>query len=136
MLWGISQGIPFYVFKPQICNQPFIYVKLLRAKSGEKMFCPECKSLMFPKEGYFECRKCSFKTKIEDYKASTILEASEEKQMLIIDGELDTLPKTRMECTDCGHNEAYWILRQTRAADEPETRIYRCTKCGHTWREF
>ncbi|MCJ2562923.1 MAG: transcription factor S, partial [Candidatus Thermoplasmatota archaeon] len=29
-----------------------------------------------------------------------------------------------------------WQLRQTRAADEPETRIYRCTKCSHTWREF
>jgi DNA-directed RNA polymerase subunit M len=100
------------------------------------MFCPECKSLMFPSEGNFECRKCHFKTKIEDYKASTILEAAEEKHMLIIDGELDTLPKTRVECPDCGNNEAYWILRQTRAADEPETRIYRCTQCGHTWREF
>jgi len=25
---------------------------------------------------------------------------------------------------------------QTRAADEPPTRFYRCTKCGHTWREY
>jgi DNA-directed RNA polymerase subunit M len=100
------------------------------------MFCPECKSLMFPSEGNFDCRKCGFSTKIEDYKKSTIQEAAEEKEMLIVEGELDTLPKTRIECPDCSYIEAYWILRQTRAADEPETRIYRCVKCGHTWREF
>ncbi|PJB94591.1 transcription factor S, partial [Candidatus Pacearchaeota archaeon CG_4_9_14_0_8_um_filter_35_24] len=24
----------------------------------------------------------------------------------------------------------------TRAADESETKFYRCTKCDHTWREY
>ncbi len=100
------------------------------------MFCPECKSLMFPTEGYFECRKCGFKSKIADYKASTIQKATEEREMMVIEGDLDTLPKTRIECEKCKNKEAYWVLRQTRAADEPETRIYRCTKCGHTWREY
>jgi DNA-directed RNA polymerase subunit M len=28
------------------------------------------------------------------------------------------------------------VLRQTRAADEPETKIYRCVKCQHSWREY
>lgn len=90
---------------------------------------------MFPSEGYFECRKCNHKVKIEGYRASTTKEASEEREMLIIEGDLDTLPKTKAECPKCNHNEAYWVLRQMRAADEPETRIYRCVKCGHTWRE-
>ena len=40
------------------------------------------------------------------------------------------------ECPKCGNNEAYWILRQTRASDEPETRIYTCTKCHHRWRAY
>ncbi|MEM0290915.1 MAG: transcription factor S, partial [Thermoplasmata archaeon] len=31
---------------------------------------------------------------------------------------------------------AYWMLKQTRAADEPETRFYICTKCGYRWREY
>lgn len=91
---------------------------------------------MFPIEGNFVCRKCDHKIKIEGHEASSMQEASEEREMLVIDGDLDTLPKTRIECEECKNNEAYWILRQTRAADEPETRIYRCTKCGHTWREF
>lgn len=39
-------------------------------------------------------------------------------------------------CPRCGHTEAYsWVI-QTRAADEPPTRIYKCTKCGYTWREY
>ncbi|MFQ5553256.1 MAG: transcription factor S, partial [Thermoplasmata archaeon] len=36
----------------------------------------------------------------------------------------------------CGNFEAMWYMRQTRASDEPETRIYRCTRCSHTWREY
>lgn len=90
---------------------------------------------MFPSEGYFECRKCQHKEKIEGYQASTIQEAAEERETLIIEGNLDTLPKTKVGCPKCEHNEAYYHLRQMRAADEPETRIYRCVKCGHTWRE-
>jgi len=41
-----------------------------------------------------------------------------------------------VECPTCGNNEAFWVLRQTRAADEPETKIYRCVKCSHSWREY
>ena len=40
------------------------------------------------------------------------------------------------KCPKCGHNRAYVIIMQTRAADEPPTRIYRCEKCGYTWREY
>ncbi|MCD6114052.1 MAG: transcription factor S, partial [Thermoprotei archaeon] len=40
------------------------------------------------------------------------------------------------ECPKCGNREAYVWMMQTRAADEPPTRFYRCTKCGYTWREY
>lgn len=99
------------------------------------MFCPECKSLMFPSEGYFMCRKCNQKIKIEGHKATSLQESSKERETLVIEGDLDTLPKTKVECPECKNKEAYWVIRQMRAADEPETRIYRCTKCSHTWRE-
>ena len=58
------------------------------------------------------------------------------KLVMVIDEKTDTLPKTKAKCERCGHNEAYWVIRQTRAADEPETRIYRCVKCSHSWREY
>jgi len=65
-----------------------------------------------------------------------VMEKSTEiKEILVIDEKAETLPKARVECSQCGHNEAFWVLRQMRGSDEPETRIYRCTKCGNTWRE-
>lgn len=90
---------------------------------------------MFPMEEDFECRKCGFKKGKKDYEAKITQKAKEERETLVIDGKLDTLPKTRIECPNCHHNEAYWVIRQMRAADEPETRIYRCVKCDHSWRE-
>ncbi len=97
------------------------------------MFCPKCKSLMYPKNGKLVCKRCGFVKEIE--KIPVIREKSMETEIKILEGN-DTLPKIRIECPKCHHNEAYWRLRQTRAADEPETRIYRCIKCGHTWREY
>lgn len=97
------------------------------------MFCPKCKSLMYPKNGKLVCRRCGTEKKME--KVPVIRETSKDREMRFVEHE-DTLPKTRIECPKCHHNEAYWRLRQTRASDEPETRIYRCVKCGHTWREY
>jgi len=106
-----------------------------------EMFCPKCKSLMFPQaneEGQkvFVCRHCGYEMTVGKEK-ERISEKAADKELAVIEGEnVATLPKTKAECPKCGNNEAYFILRQTRAADEPETRIYRCTKCGHTWREY
>lgn len=59
------------------------------------------------------------------------------RQVAVVEGaKAPTLPTTQEECPKCGNNEAYWVLRQTRGADEPETRIFECTKCGHKWREY
>lgn len=100
------------------------------------MFCPECGSLMFPKNGELECKQCGKRIALDGSKEVIIEEKSEEsKGMLVIEEDAQTLPTATMECTQCGHNKAYWVLRQMRGSDEPETRIFRCTKCGNTWRE-
>jgi len=98
------------------------------------MFCPKCKSLMYPKNGKLVCKRCGAEKEMK--KISVIRETPhKDRDMRFVEDEA-TLPKTRVECPGCHHNEAYWRLRQTRASDEPETRIYRCVKCGHTWREY
>ena len=99
------------------------------------MFCPKCKSMMRPVDGKLVCRnpECGYE---EDPKARTIGEKVHESEIKVVEGELDTLPKTRQECPECGHTEAYWFIRQTRAADEPATRFYICAKCNHRWREY
>jgi len=99
------------------------------------MFCAKCKSLMFPKNGKWVCSRCAHTAELEK-KNMVILESAREHDTLVINENLDTLPKTKIACPKCNHNEAYWVIRQTRAADEPETRIYRCVKCAHSWREY
>lgn len=104
------------------------------------MFCPECRSLMFPKtvEGkrILVCKKCNFEIECDEKKGECITISRTSKEMMIVEGNVATLPKTKVECPKCLHNEAFWVLRQTRAADEPETKIYRCVKCQHSWREY
>ncbi|MCD6481392.1 MAG: transcription factor S [Thermoplasmata archaeon] len=98
------------------------------------MFCPKCGSLLYPEGEYMMCRRCGYKQKKEGEKI--IVSKRRDLDSAIIEEDMQLLPKTNVVCPKCGHNEAYWILRQTRAADEPETRIYTCTKCGYKWREY
>lgn len=100
------------------------------------MFCPKCKGLMVPKDDGYLCRKCGYSTSQKGKSEKIVTKMEVGPDMMVIEGDTATLPKTRAKCEKCGHNEAYYVIRQTRAADEPETRIYRCTKCEHTWREY
>lgn len=97
------------------------------------MFCPKCKALMYPKGDLFVCNKCGFK---KEKKGSNVVVAKQrKKEVTILEDKIDILPKTRVTCPNCGHNEAFWILRQMRGSDEPETRFFTCTKCEYKWRE-
>lgn len=93
--------------------------------------------MIFPKEGKFHCVKCNIDIdaggKVEKFNVKA------DNNELIVQSANDTvLEKTRVVCPICGFTEATVTVRQTRAADEPETMIYRCCnpKCNHTWREY
>ncbi|HLC59151.1 MAG TPA: zinc ribbon domain-containing protein [archaeon] len=62
------------------------------------------------------------------------------RKVVVIDDEDDDdskhLPKTKVICPKCDNSDAYWFMRQMRAADEPPTLFYTCTKCGHKWRSY
>ena len=49
---------------------------------------------------------------------------------------VETNPRVEADCAKCDNKEAFYWTRQTRGADEPETRFFKCTKCNHTWREY
>jgi len=104
------------------------------------MFCPKCGSLMFPEKGRLHCNSCGYERSFtgKDAVVTKVTKPGKEKpaETLVLDEITETLPRTRVECPKCGHFEAFWVMRQTRAADEPTTRIYRCVKCQHTWREY
>lgn len=99
-------------------------------------YCPKCKSMMMPRDGKMVCMKCGYTEEIGETTKISI--DSSEKDIVIVDSEeeLATLPTVKIECPVCGNTTAYWRMEQTRAADEPTTRIYTCTKCNHVWREY
>ncbi|HEC86567.1 MAG TPA: transcription factor S [Thermoplasmatales archaeon] len=99
------------------------------------MFCPKCKSLMYPEGDYFICRKCGYK--MEKKGKNIVVTKQKKKEITIIEDadKLNVLPKTNVVCPKYGNNEAYWVLRQMRGSDEPESRFYTCTKCCYKWRE-
>ena len=100
------------------------------------MFCPTCKALALPKNGKIWCSRCQKEYDVTSNKSDQCVIRGKEKEQMVVENSAPTLPKAKVECPKCKHNEAFWVLRQTRAADEPETKIYRCCECGASWREY
>jgi len=100
------------------------------------MFCERCGGLMKPKDGVLTCDKCQVTKKLKEEDKQTIVAHREQKEIALIDSAA-TLPIDRQVlCEKCGNTQAYYVIRQMRAADEAETMIYQCTKCGYKWRRY
>jgi DNA-directed RNA polymerase subunit M len=92
---------------------------------------------LFPKDGILVCRKCGAEHEMSSAeRPKMITHKSRDREVAVLEELSGTLPTADVECPSCGHSKAYWVLRQTRAADEPATRIYRCVKCSKSWREY
>lgn len=102
-------------------------------------FCKKCGGILVPKKTkngvVFECRTCGKKSD-----NGTEIKVREKVNMgnniKVVEEKKEALPITTNQCPKCGNEDAFWWLQQTRSIDEPPTRFYRCTKCGHTWREY
>jgi len=95
--------------------------------------------MMFPAEGTLKCRKCGYE-KSKAGECDLLMsktERDDREEVTVLEENVDVgLPTTTARCEECGHNVAYWWLRQLRSADESETRFFKCVKCGTTWREY
>ncbi len=93
--------------------------------------------MMFPKNGKWVCRKCGHEMDIKQEEKKSIIEKGKKKELIVVKKDEMNLPIDKnAQCPKCGNIGAYWETAQTRAADEPETRFYICTKCGYRWREY
>lgn len=80
---------------------------------------------------------CGFtKNPDQDEKLMEIKETSKVAKKIEVVENIETNPKIKIPCEKCGNNVAYYWTQQTRGADEPETRFFKCTKCTYTWREY
>ena len=104
-------------------------------------FCPKCESrLKKNKDGSLYCPKCKF---VKEGTGKVQAKKSEEvnSEFLVMDesdlSKAKGLESTvKIDCEKCHNTEGVWGTFQTRSADEPETKFYRCTKCNHTWRDY
>ena len=104
-------------------------------------FCPNCEIRIKKNDsGSLHCPKCKYlKKKIV---ASTKEEPEEANSEFLVMGEDDVKQAKGLEstvpidCEKCHNKEGVSWTFQTRSADEPETKFYRCTKCNHTWRDY
>ena len=60
-----------------------------------------------------------------------------ESNLIIVreEDKISILPKVKMNCPKCGHNEAETWQIQMRSADEPATHFFKCVKCKKSWRQ-
>lgn len=105
------------------------------------IFCHKCGAIMIPKKDRkgvtrLVCGGCGYKSnKRESIVLREKIEVGRDK-IEVVDKRVETLPKTKEECPKCKNKEAFYWSVQTRAADEAETRFFKCTKCNHTWRLY
>ncbi len=112
-------------------------------------FCPKCGGVMYPRvrEGKKElfCPRCGYSEPAEEesiaaYRVERKIEHSPKERLIVVSSnsvpETAVVLKGQVRCPKCGHDEVVFWMMQTRAADEPPTRFYRCKRCGYTWREY
>ena len=103
-------------------------------------FCSECNTVLTldAKKKLLVCSKCGHEEPSEA--PILVIRNTEEKDKIVVIGkkerELRTLPQTKIKCPKCENLMAEWWMVQTRSIDESATQFFRCTKCGHTWRDY
>ena len=103
-------------------------------------FCSKCGTVLKlnPEKKVLVCPKCKAEEKMEE--AIVYERNNEAKEKIVVLGRkernLRTLPQTKAKCPKCENTKAYWWMVQTRSIDESATQFFRCTKCGHTWRDY
>lgn len=102
------------------------------------MFCPKCGSILMPKiKDGKKLLHCSCGYNDKDIGKIKIVEVVQKKKDIeIIENDDTTVyPITEERCPKCKNTKAWYWTVQMRAADEPETKFYKCTKCKNVWRE-
>jgi len=110
-------------------------------------FCPECGCRLEPKKTQdavvLACTKCNYVKSPENSRAQAKVVKSfvpKSQPFLVVISEEDqkvkTMPTIHMKCEKCDNTTVYIWQVQTRGGDEASTQFMRCTKCGHTFREY
>lgn len=108
------------------------------------VFCKKCGGLCVPKKQgdkvVYVCRCCGAvqesNSKTENIVSESIKKDKPKISVFNEDSEKKKLPTVEHVCPKCKNTKAIFWMKQTRRSDEPPTRFYKCTKCGHISREY
>ena len=103
---------------------PKCEIRLKKNNSGSALVCPKCD---YVKENIVKDDQVKLDESNSDF---TVMGKDD---MNIVKGLESTI---KIDCEKCHNQEGVWWTFQTRSADEPETKFYRCIKCNHTWRDY
>ncbi len=99
-------------------------------------FCPKCGSVLVKKEKNYGCARCGYSTKDKVKLESSENNKESQEIGVVKEKDTDVFPVVPFDCKKCGNKKSYFWTAQTRAADEAETKFFKCTKCKHTVREY
>ncbi len=104
-------------------------------------FCDDCGSMMKPGGDHMVCTGCGASSaRDRDLEAEFVTTESQTDGDVIESSEeanFEGKPiASDVRCEGCGNEQAWYTLKQTASADEPPTRFFKCTECGHRWREY
>ncbi len=98
-------------------------------------FCEKCGGMLIVKNEKAVCARCGHRSQ-KKLKIKASEKIGKAETIAVIEEGENIYPIIEMRCPVCKNKNCYFWTRQTRAADESETKFYKCTKCGHTWRVY
>lgn len=99
-------------------------------------FCQKCGSILVQKKKRNVCPRCGYSTKSK-IKLKTSEKIEGKKGINVIsEKDSEVHPVIEEKCPECKNKKAYFWTMQTRSTDEAETKFFKCTKCGFTWRVY
>jgi DNA-directed RNA polymerase subunit M len=87
------------------------------------------------------CPRCGYeKAEKESQSSSTVRGQTFKEGIVVIDQDvagLRVLPTVNVECPKCDSKKAhYWMIYVSDEEEQMiEVQVFRCTGCGHSWRE-
>jgi len=86
------------------------------------------------------CSACGHEQPRDDSEDAAYVSTDEQDDSDVIEtnaaAEDEGKPTAAVVCDSCGNDRAWYTIKQTGSADEPPTRFFKCTECGHRWREY
>ena len=98
-------------------------------------FCERCGSVILVKDGKAVCAGCGHREKGK-FRIKTSEKIGGKEGIAVVKQEDEIYPIVDMKCPKCKNKKCYFWTQQTRAADESETKFYKCVNCKHTWRVY